>query len=125
LADSYASNPTHLNPMGVVDQPVGDAIGQSGITNLFVPARDRQLRGQDRGAHLVTILAISQKYDARSPTGVPSPDQTDAPFWGLPAIVLSSAVGPVEINPVKPNAVPGGPKTGRSSRNRQQVSTSA
>ena len=27
------------------------------ITNLFVPARDRQLRGEDRGAHLVTIFA--------------------------------------------------------------------
>jgi hypothetical protein len=29
--------PTHLDPMGVVDQAVEDAIGQSGITNLFVP----------------------------------------------------------------------------------------
>jgi hypothetical protein len=48
---------THLDAMGIVDKSVEDAIGQSGITNLFVPARDRQLRGQDRGAHLVTIFA--------------------------------------------------------------------
>jgi hypothetical protein len=34
--------------------------------------------------------------------------QAILPFLGrLPAIVLSSAVGPVEINPAKPNAVPG------------------
>jgi hypothetical protein len=30
----------HLNAVGVVDQPVEDAIGQSGIANLFMPARD-------------------------------------------------------------------------------------
>jgi hypothetical protein len=32
--------------MCVVDQPVEDAISQSGIANLFVPARDWQLRSQ-------------------------------------------------------------------------------
>jgi hypothetical protein len=33
--------------------------------------------------------------------------QAILPFLGrLPAIVLSSAVGPVEINPAKPNAIP-------------------
>ena len=43
--DSYASNPPHLNAMGVVHEPVEDAISQRGISYLFVPPRDRQLRG--------------------------------------------------------------------------------
>src|SRR4051812_19887161 len=33
--DSYASNPPHLNAMGVVHEPVEDAIGQRGISYLF------------------------------------------------------------------------------------------
>jgi hypothetical protein len=48
---------THLNAVGVVQQPVEDSIGQRGISYLFVPARDPELRGQDRGTHLVTIFA--------------------------------------------------------------------
>ena len=40
-----------------MNQPVEDAVGQRGIADLLVPPRDRQLRGQDRGAHLVAILA--------------------------------------------------------------------
>jgi hypothetical protein len=47
----------HLDPMGIVDQPVKDAIGQCRIADLFVPAGNRQLRSQDRRAYLVTILA--------------------------------------------------------------------
>jgi len=47
----------HRNAVGVVDQPVEDAIGQSGIANLFVPARDRELRSQDRQTHLVAVFA--------------------------------------------------------------------
>ena len=43
--------------MGIVHEPVEDAVGQRGIADLFVPARDRQLRNQDRGANLVAILA--------------------------------------------------------------------
>ena len=43
--------------MGVVDQPVEDAVGQRGIADLFVPSRDRQLRSKDRGAHLVAVFA--------------------------------------------------------------------
>jgi hypothetical protein len=50
-------SPPHLNAMGVVHEPVEDAVGQCGIGDLLVPARDRQLRGQDRGADLVTIFA--------------------------------------------------------------------
>jgi len=37
--DSYASNPPPLNAMGVVHEPVEDAIGQRGISYLFVPPR--------------------------------------------------------------------------------------
>ena len=43
--------------MGVVHEPVEDAVSQRGIAYLLVPPRDRQLRGQDRLAHLVTVLA--------------------------------------------------------------------
>ncbi len=43
--------------MGVVYQAIQDAVGQRRITDLFMPARDRQLRSQDRGARLVAILA--------------------------------------------------------------------
>jgi hypothetical protein len=30
--------PAHLDPMGVVREPVEDAVGQRGIADLFVPA---------------------------------------------------------------------------------------
>jgi len=30
--------PSHLNAMGVVHEPIEDAIGQCGIAYLFVPA---------------------------------------------------------------------------------------
>ena len=43
--------------MGVVDQPVKNAIGQCRITDLLVPARDRELRGEDGRAHLVAVFA--------------------------------------------------------------------
>ena len=39
--------PPHLDAMGVVHDPVEGAIGQRGIAYLFVPPRDRQLRGED------------------------------------------------------------------------------
>jgi hypothetical protein len=57
----------HLNAVGVVDQPIEDAIGQNGIANLFVPARDWQLRSQDRRTHLVSV---SIQVRARSPTAI-------------------------------------------------------
>ena len=38
---------SHLDAVGIVNQPVDDANGQRGIADLFVPTRDRQLRGQD------------------------------------------------------------------------------
>jgi len=47
----------HLDPMRVVNQSVQDAVSQRGIADLLVPARDRQLRGEDRRTHLVAVLA--------------------------------------------------------------------
>lgn len=47
----------HLDAMGVVHEPIEDAISQSRVADLFVPARHRQLRSQDCGAHLIAILA--------------------------------------------------------------------
>ena len=44
---------THLNAVGVVNEAVEDAVGQRGIADLFVPARDRQLRGQDLAQDLL------------------------------------------------------------------------
>ncbi len=35
-------------PVGVVDEPVEDGIGDSGIANDVVPMIDRQLAGQER-----------------------------------------------------------------------------
>ena len=51
--------PTHLDAVGVVDQPVEDAVGKRGIADLLVPARHRELRSQDRRAHLVRSSQIS------------------------------------------------------------------
>jgi hypothetical protein len=34
--------------MGVVNQAIKDSVGCGGIADLFVPAGDRQLRGQNR-----------------------------------------------------------------------------
>ena len=47
----------HVDAMGVVNQPIEDAVGGRGIADLFVPVSDRQLRGQDRRARLMTVLA--------------------------------------------------------------------
>jgi len=41
----------------IVNQPVENAVCQRWIADLFVPARDRQLRSQDGRAHLITIPA--------------------------------------------------------------------
>ena len=55
--------PAHFNAMGVVHEPVEDAVGHRGIAYLFVAAWNRQLRGQivDRtwsGLHRSPILII-------------------------------------------------------------------
>ncbi len=49
--------PAHLDAMGVVHQAVEDSVGQCGISDLFVPARHRQLRSQDHRVRLVAILS--------------------------------------------------------------------
>ena len=43
--------------MGIVHQAVEDAVGDGGIADLLVPARNRQLGSEDGGASLVAILA--------------------------------------------------------------------
>jgi hypothetical protein len=48
---------THFDAVGVVNQTVQDAIGDGGIADLLVPARDRQLGGKDGGTGLVAIFA--------------------------------------------------------------------
>ena len=58
LAHRVAS---HLDPVRVVNKPVENAVRRRRFANLLVPARNRQLRGQDRGAHLVTIFADLQE----------------------------------------------------------------
>jgi hypothetical protein len=40
-----------------MNQAVEDTVGDGGVADLLVPARDRQLRSEDGGASLVAILA--------------------------------------------------------------------
>src|ERR1035437_1333930 len=47
----------HLDAMSVVNETVEDAVGDGGIANLLVPARDWQLGSEDGGTSLVTIFA--------------------------------------------------------------------
>jgi hypothetical protein len=46
----------HFDAVGVVNQTVEDAIGNGGIADLLVSARDRQLGSEDGGASLVAVL---------------------------------------------------------------------
>src|ERR1035441_3254785 len=48
---------THFDAVGVVNQTVQDAIGDGGIADLLVPARDRQLGSKDGGTSLIAIFA--------------------------------------------------------------------
>ena len=54
LAHRIAS---HFDAVGVVHQAVQDAVGGGGVADLFVPARDRELRSEDGRAGLIAILA--------------------------------------------------------------------
>ena len=47
----------HLDAMGIVNEAVQDAVGGRGITDLFVPARNRKLRSQNRRARLISVFA--------------------------------------------------------------------
>lgn len=44
------------HPVGVVDEPVQDGVGQCRVTNGIMPVFDRELAGDDRGATAVPIL---------------------------------------------------------------------
>ena len=52
--------------MSIVHEPVEDAVGDGGITDLRVPGGDRQLTGQQGGMHLITRIADLQKITALS-----------------------------------------------------------
>ena len=48
---------THFDAMGVVHQPVQDSVSGGGVADLFMPAGNRQLRGQDCRTGLIAIFA--------------------------------------------------------------------
>jgi hypothetical protein len=61
--------------MRIVNQPVQDAISQRRIAHLFMPARDRQLRGKDRRTHLVALVpALALKKPEREALRIASPN---------------------------------------------------
>jgi hypothetical protein len=43
--------------MGIMHEPVEDALGQGRIADLLMPASEGKLASQDRGAELVAIFA--------------------------------------------------------------------
>jgi hypothetical protein len=47
----------YLDAVGIVHQAVQDAVGDGGVADLLLPARDRQLGSEDGGASLVAIVA--------------------------------------------------------------------
>lgn len=42
--------------MGIVDETVEDSVGSGGITDLFVPTGNRQLRSQDCRTGLIPVF---------------------------------------------------------------------
>src|SRR5687768_1887016 len=50
-----------LNAIGIVDQPIHNAVGDAGITDLLMPVRNGQLTGEDGRASLVTIITDLEK----------------------------------------------------------------
>src|SRR5271165_1989172 len=58
LSASFAHRiAAHLDPVGIVDQPVEDAIGRGRIADLFVPAGHRQLGRENHRTNLIAVLA--------------------------------------------------------------------
>src|ERR1700676_1746185 len=49
--------PAHLDSVRVVDQAVENAVGHGRIADLFVPARDGQLRRENHRSCLITVFA--------------------------------------------------------------------
>ena len=60
--------PAHLDAMRVVHQPVENAIGQCGISDLFVPASHWQLRSQNHRSRLVAILGDLPEVSSQRPS---------------------------------------------------------
>jgi hypothetical protein len=52
--------PTHLDAMGVMNQPVENTIGHRWIADLFVPAGHGQLRREDQRAELISANSRSK-----------------------------------------------------------------
>jgi hypothetical protein len=50
--------------VSIVNEPIQDAVGDSGITDLIVPLSDRHLAGEDRGACRVAVVTDFQKVTA-------------------------------------------------------------
>ena len=53
LAQAIAAQ---LQPMGVVDDPVEDRVGESRLADQVLPAVDRDLASDQRGAAAVAVL---------------------------------------------------------------------
>jgi hypothetical protein len=45
-----------LQAMGVVNDPVEDGVGESGLADQVMPAVDRDLTGNQRGATAIAVL---------------------------------------------------------------------
>ena len=79
----------HLDAMGIMNQPVENAIRQRGIADLFVPPRHGKLRSEDLRAHLVAILADLPKgrgisgsdSGAMTQSSITSTDVTNRPTY--------------------------------------------
>jgi hypothetical protein len=61
LADGFAGQ---FDAIGIVDQPVENAVRHGRIADLHMPFFHRQLTGRDRGAGVVTVLADFQEIPA-------------------------------------------------------------
>lgn len=92
--------------MRVMNQPIENAIGQSGITDLFVPARDWQLRGQDRGAHLVTIERNAARGLSRQWTETVNDDAAVAPSASVTVTVYVVVTTGLTIASTSARAIP-------------------
>lgn len=63
-----------VDAVGVVYDPVENGVGDCGLADHVVPARDGQLRGDDCGSPLITFLEEFEQVEAllvREPVGAP------------------------------------------------------
>ena len=67
----------HLDAVGVVHQPVENAVGQSRVPDLLVPVGDGQLAGEDHRVRQITVSQISRNSRrSLSPSGAGTPSST-------------------------------------------------